>query len=549
MDKPMQTHAVSLAKGAAVLGIAALISKMLGVLQKIPLQNIGGDEAFGIYSIVFPFYTFILFLSTAGFPVAVSKFVSEAETKGDGVEARLILFVACVILSITGVLCFFILFFGAEEIGRLIGNEHVILSLKSVSLSLLFVPILSALRGYFQGKQNMMPTAVSQVWEQFIRVGVMLALITILEKEGRESAWIAAGATFGSTAGAIAGLTVMYWYWLKERRKQKNLRFSPWKWEGKQRTHAYLYWMRRLTAYALPICLGAVVMPILNIVDTFSIPRILRLQGYSSAMAVQEFGVYARGLPLVQMVSMLFSSMSVALVPSIAESKIRGQDDQLRTRVQTALRMTWLIGLGASAGVASLAVYFNPMFYMNDAGTWTMAILAGSIVFSVINIISASVLQGLDAVKIPAFHLVIAALMKVMGNLILVPLYGITGAAVAAVVSFGVAALLNMLSLKRRGIFRMEWSQEMVKPLGALTAMLVSLWIWNKGLAWGMSQFLSLPIRADATIHALTSVCIGALIYVVILLLVGGIKRQEVMLIPLIGPKLVRTWFREKNNV
>src|SRR5690554_6746846 len=103
----------TLVNGAAILGIAAMISKLLGTLQKIPMQNIGGDEAFGIYTAVFPFYTLILFLATAGFPIAVSKFVSEHVAQDDMAEARRVLYVSSIILTVTGFLFFILLFFGA----------------------------------------------------------------------------------------------------------------------------------------------------------------------------------------------------------------------------------------------------------------------------------------------------------------------------------------------------------------------------------------------------------------------------------------------------
>src|SRR5690554_5803924 len=133
----------TLVNGAAILGIAAMISKLLGTLQKIPMQNIGGDEAFGIYNAVFPFYTLILFLATAGFPIAVSKFVSEYTAQGNTFEARRVLRVSSVILSITGVIFFGILFFGSGLIAQLIDNSKTELAIQSVSLALLFVPVMA----------------------------------------------------------------------------------------------------------------------------------------------------------------------------------------------------------------------------------------------------------------------------------------------------------------------------------------------------------------------------------------------------------------------
>ena len=167
-------------KGAAWLGAAAVISKLLGTLQKIPLQNVAGDEAYGIYTAVYPFYILILFLATAGFPIAVSSFVTEARVRGNAAAASQVLKVAIILLMISGVAGFALLFFGAHVIAGWIGNKETVPAIQSVSFALLFVPVMAALRGYFQGNQDMIPTAVSQVVEQFIRVGTMIFVLILL---------------------------------------------------------------------------------------------------------------------------------------------------------------------------------------------------------------------------------------------------------------------------------------------------------------------------------------------------------------------------------
>src|SRR5690554_3132799 len=131
------------AKGAALLGAAAVISKLLGTLQKIPLQNIAGDEAYGIYTTVYPFYILILFLATAGFPIAVSTFVAERLAKGNMNAARQVLRVASILLTISGAMGFLFLFFGAHMIAGWIGNEETAPAIQSVSFALLFVPVMA----------------------------------------------------------------------------------------------------------------------------------------------------------------------------------------------------------------------------------------------------------------------------------------------------------------------------------------------------------------------------------------------------------------------
>jgi O-antigen/teichoic acid export membrane protein len=207
-----------LLKGAALLGGAAVLSKLLGTLQKIPLQNVAGDVAFGIYNAVYPLYILILFAATAGFPVAVSKFVAERVMEGDHPGAKRIVVVSSALLMSAGLLLFLLLYFGAETIAGWIGITQTATAIRSVSFALLLSPVLAVLRGYFQGYQNMVPTAVSQVIEQLIRVITMVALLLYLVALAYDEAWIAAGATFGSVTGAGAGLVVMAVFWRRERR-------------------------------------------------------------------------------------------------------------------------------------------------------------------------------------------------------------------------------------------------------------------------------------------------------------------------------------------
>lgn len=217
MEKEASTSS-TLLKGAAVLGAAALISKVLGSIYKIPFQNIAGDEAYGIYNMVYPVYILILFASTAGLPITVSKLVSECVIHKDYDGAKRVFRVAAWIMSFTGFILFLILFFGADYIAYMIGEKGTALAIRSVSFALLIVPFMAAVRGYFQGLQDMVPTGVSQVYEQLVRVATMLMLtywfvqLDWSQTSWTKDDWTAAGATFGAVTGSIAGLLVMLYY-------------------------------------------------------------------------------------------------------------------------------------------------------------------------------------------------------------------------------------------------------------------------------------------------------------------------------------------------
>ncbi|NDI37062.1 putative polysaccharide biosynthesis protein [Chengkuizengella sediminis] len=528
----------TLLRGVTILGAAAIISKLLGTLQKIPMQNIGGDEAFGIYSAVFPIYTLIIFLATAGFPVAISKFVSESLERKDEVEAVQILKVSSIILFLSGLLFFSLLFFGAPVIAKAIDNMHTVKAIQSISIALLFVPVMSAIRGYFQGKQNMLPTAISLITEQTIRVVTMIVLLFFFTSRGYTNDWIAAGATFGSAVGALAGLMVMIVIWTIEK---NNLQISSAKF--KSNSNSILNISKKLIGYAIPVCLGAIVVPILGIVDSFTLPRLIRVfHGLDESRAIEQFGIYARGLTLIQLVSMIFSSISVALVPLMAQFKLKGQLDTIKIYTELSIRFTWLIGIAASFGLFFCIKPISTMLFENELGTLSASILSFTIVFSVLNIISTSILQGLGSPVIPAINLLIAAVVKVLLNVLFVSVWGIEGAALSTVLAFLVASILNLITLRRKTEFSLKCSNYLMKPALSIVLMGASIYLINYGFQFVFSHVIDeLGHRLNATVISLVSVSIGALIYIISLFITLTISEDDLNHMPSLGNK-IRPW-------
>ncbi|NOU63752.1 oligosaccharide flippase family protein [Paenibacillus sp. LMG 31461] len=524
-----------LLKGAALLGGAAVLSKLLGTLQKIPLQNVAGDVAFGIYNAVYPLYILILFAATAGFPVAVSKFVAERVMEGDHSGAKRIVVVSSALLMSAGLLLFLLLYFGAETIAGWIGITQTATAIRSVSFALLLSPVLAVLRGYFQGYQNMVPTAVSQVIEQLIRVITMVALLLYLVALAYDEAWIAAGATFGSVTGAGAGLVVMAVFWRRKRRRDARKATAAGS-ETEQVISSW-QWAKRITIYAIPVCLGAIVVPLLTLVDTFTMPRLLEASFGSELEAMRQFGLYNRGLPLVQLVVMVASSMSAVLVPAIAEAKLSGRVDLIRFRAEMSVRLAWVIGLGASFGLAFLAVPINLMLYTSTEASWTMAVLAFTALFSTLNAVSASVLQGAGAIRTPANALLVAIVLKALGNIVLVPRWGIDGAALSAVIAYAAAAGLNLVQLRRSTGVRFALRPYAVSPtlaVGLMGGGLAAL----QGLAMLATAAWHVPERWGASAIALIGVAGGAAVYALALLRSGSISREELRLMPELERKL-----------
>lgn len=523
-------------EGALVLGLAAMVSKLIGTLQKIPLQNIAGDGVFGIYNAVYPFYILLVFLATAGFPVAISKFVAERMAVNDEAGARRILRLSVVLLAFAGLGGFLLLYGGAERVAGWMGNMHTVEAIRSCSYALLVVPVMSAVRGYFQGKANMVPTAVSQVAEQFVRVAAMLVLLWLLTSQGASEGTVAAGATFGSAAGGIAGLLVMLFYYRKERREApvngltvQDAAVLARPAETPQST-AQVAW--RLVRYAVLVCLGAIAVPMLSIVDTFTVPRLLTSMSQTELEAMAEFGIYNRGLPLVQLVGMIVSSISVTIIPAITQANQTGTFVQAREQIVVMLRWFWLIGWASTIGLVLLAEPINIALYQDATGTATMVWVSCMTIGSTMNIVTGAMLQGLGRVNAPAYHLFAAIIVKIALNLWLVPLLGINGAAIAGVAAYSCAAMLNMVVLYRTLQLRLSWKEFVIYPGLLMAVMAAAVGVILIGLPWLLNSFGVPSGRMSALLVTLVGVVIGAAVFVFSAMKFGVIRAEELQRIP-----------------
>lgn len=517
----MKKH--SFLHGITFLGLAAVISKLLGTFQKIPMQNIAGDSTFGIYSVVYPFYTLLLFVATAGIPIAVSKFVAERHAEGDVEGNHNILKASLTIVGGLSVVGFFVGFFGAPTIAEWIGNSQTTASIRSVSFALLIVPGLSILRGYFQGKQNMLPSAKSSIIEQFVRVAVIIIVLAVMTKTNFFPSEVAAGAMYGSVAGGIVALAYLVWEWFREHRD------VPLDLSSHGSAYTYKVALKQIVVFALPICLGAIVTPMLNIVDTFTLPHIFKSYGEWGAMVI--YGQYSRGLVLTQFVALLFSSISVAIVPAIVRARANNDQVEIQKQMVAFVRFTWFFGAAASIGLVALARPINIMLFKNDIESTAMAILGVSVLFTVMNIITASFLQGLGKEMVPAYHLLAAVVVKIGANLLLVPHFGVNGAAVSMLLAFAVAAGLNAISL--RGVFpkiHLGNGMWLVKTVGALVIMWFVVWLTVNSIEAIAPDTAS--SRTIATVSALLAIVTGAVAYILTLLKLRVITPADFAVIP-----------------
>ena len=515
----------SFLKGAAILAVAGIAVRLIGALYRIPLQHIVGLEGIALYQMAYPVYSLLLTLSTAGIPGAISKLVSERAVYGDWSGARRVFSISLGLLFTVGLVSAAAMAMGSGAVARFVAGNKIGPRAEPVMLAaspaLLFVAVITAFRGYFQGLQHMTPTAVSQVLEQIIKIipGFYIAarMCTLGVEYG------AAGAMWGvalSEAVAMAYLAVTYW--VRRRREPPITAKLPMEPPGRVAV--------KLTALALPMMAGAVFLPLAGLADAFIVVNRLTALGYGEGAIQSLYGLLSGNVNvLVNVPSVLSLSLSASLIPSVAESCERGDAAGLRRKCNAGLKATLLLALPAAAGMAVLA---KPVLNLLFGGTLTAAELAAGaellasscagIVFLSVVQTTNGLLQGMGRVYVPMVSLAVGAAVKIALNYLLVgmPEINIHGAPLGTVACYLVPAAINCIVLQRAGVLRLKGM--LLRP--ALASALMC------GGAWALNGWLQSFMPAEAACGV--AVAVSVPLYALLSVLTGAIGREELMLLP-----------------
>jgi len=550
--------------GAAILSVAGIIIKIIGAFFRIPLGNLIGDEGMGYYNAVYPVYTLLIVIATTGIPIAVSRLVAERNTEGDSIGANRVFNIAVVLMSVIGVFFFCILFFGAPAItSSLTDLSAAVVAMQAIAPALLFVPIMAAFRGYFQGLQNMKPTALSQLTEQAFRVVIGLALAFALIGFGKEYA--AAGGTFGATAGAVAGLiTLLVIYsrmrgagtYRERRERAKQAREA----ESREPVGKII---KTIIVIAVPITVGAAVMPIMYNIDMWVVPARLSFAGFDPVEVRSMYGqLTGFAEPLTNLPKVLTTAIAISMVPTIVRAWKEKDKEFLSYNVTLGFRFALIIGLPCTVGLMILAepVMFllYPMQLAGAAGAApALFIFAIGIVFlSSIDALT-SALQGVGKQMIPFINIAIGAGCKFVITYALtgIPLLNIKGAAIGTIMAYIIATVLNYRAVKIYTGTRFDPSLTFVRPLvsalvmgGVAAAVYYSIFGAIGRSAGSLAEIASQQLHREITegmfsnaVATIAAILIGIVVYIIMLFVSRAIKPEELRLLPK-GEKLYKLY-------
>lgn len=429
-----------LMSGAMVLAVSSVIAKVLGALYRIPLTNILGAEGMGVYQLVFPIYALFLSLSTSGLPTALSRIVAEKKIKGEETK-RLLIATAIMILIYCTAASFIIVVF-SKYIAAMQGNHDSRFGYFIIAPSIMFVGGIAVLRGWFQGNFNMVPTAVSNIIEQVVKLVAGLSLAVLFLRFGVK--WAVYGTLAGVTLSELVALLyLLINFYAKERGSPKES-LNPKKLDFKM-----------LRKVSLPISLVAIMLPLSQFSDSFLIVNMLKYSGISTSVATAQYGLLSGPVAsLINLPIVVMLSLAIAIVPNIAAERVSHDLHGILRKSSLSIKMTYLIGIPFALFFLVFARPIFSLLYPNISSdeiklsVMMLSISSISIIFLSAMQVYSSLLQALDRTIQPLRNITIAVFLKIVASLFMTRYFGILGSAISNVFMAFVCYLLNTVSFR-----------------------------------------------------------------------------------------------------
>ena len=501
----MSDHTRSVAKSVSVLSIAGILCKLIGVLFSIPLNMISPEVATDFY-IVYPTYTLLLTISSAGLPVAVSRMVAGYLARKDRRNAwntfrcaLLTLFVLGLFFSVMMIICNSLLV-------QMVGVEETSSGYYAIAPCVVIVCVLSAFRGLFQGQQNMVPTAVSQVMEQVGKVALSLPLAALGLK--RSVAAGAAGALLGITLSETITLLYMVIRFYVRKRDFNALPQDP---DSPAAGRKEL--LHRLVLISVPITISACIIPFSQFIDSAMMIKRMVSAGLLQTVAQSYYGLFTSVvIRLINIPTALALAISMSLVPAISACRAREDYGAIRKETDTGMRYAFIIGFPCSVGMSVLAKQIVYFFY-GSVSRFTpenLQLASELLTFSAMTVVlftvvqaTSSILQGLRKQKIPMYTMITGVAVKILLNFVLIGTPGIHihGGPYASIACYGIVMIINTYYVCKYTEMPFNLVDWVLRPGAAAAVMGVTVWLLTRVL----------PLHRAVTI---VEVAVGVAVYI-----------------------------------
>ena len=523
-----------------ILAAAGIVTRIIGMIYRIPVTNIIGDKGNGYYSSAYYIYNIMLLISSYSLPLAISKVVSARLSKNQYKNAAKVFKGGLLFALFTGGIVCTAVFFFADAFAGFLHEPLSAIALRIFAPTLLVVAIMGVFRGYFQGMGTMVPTAVSQIIEQIINAAVSIIAAKSLFDYGKKAAALlrnedlapaygAAGSTLGTSMGAFVALLflVIIFFMVSGRLRRQNME------DGTKYEESYTGVLKIKLLTVFPVILSTAIYNINDILDNYIFNRIKTAKGLGEAKTA-IWGVYTGKAKLLLNVPIALSnSISASAVPAlsacVAADNIRGA----RKRVSAAMRFTMILSIPCAVGLFVLAEPIIALLFHGDPYLAANLLRAGAlmVIFYSVSTLTNGMLQGIGRMRVPVINAVISLILHVV-VLVLLMLrtdLGIYAVIISSIVFSGTMCMLNGLGLKLTMNYRQELYTTFGVPLISSAVMGIVIFIIEKLFLSTIGNLLTVVI----------SIALGFIIYCLLILKLKGVKEAELYDLPM-GAKIVR---------
>lgn len=514
--------------GVLALTLANIFVKAVGLLLKIPLRNILGDGGMVYYNNAYEIYAFLFTVSTVGLPTAVAMLISEDRAKGNLREAKKIFKVATILFVAIGAIGTCIMFFGAplfEEAYKINDSAYTIMA---VAPTLFFICITSAFRGYFQGYQNMVPTAISEVIEAIGKMALGLLFANYAISQGEPVHIVAAYAALGLTVGIAAGMLFLIVRKLLFHPQKYDLEYGS-KVDDTLPVRKSKTLIRALFMIAIPITLSSSVLSLSTLLDGIILSRGLQSISYTENAVKEMIGNFRTCVtPITNLILALVAPITSSIIPLISSTRASGDKKRVKNIFDSTLRVTIIVILPCVFGIAALS---EPIiqFIFGDATSAQRAapllsIMIISVFFMSMISVSAATLQAHKLEKKPIISVAVGSLVKVVLTyaLVMIPALNIKGSPISSIVSCLVISAMNFYFIRKHIGFTPNFPKLIIRPL--ISAFICAL------TALGAYKVLYSCLGLAAAL--LVSVMIAAIGYILAIFLLRAVGRDEIEMLP-----------------
>lgn len=524
---------VSFMKNVLILMCSQLVIKFLGLVYKLVITNMEGfgDTGVGYYSAGYQIYSLLLTLSSIGIPSVISKLVAERLATGDKAGAQRIFRVALRFFSILGLIFSFALYFGADFIATKILNvPDTAYVMRVLAPAIVFVSISAVLRGYFSGQQNMKPTSVSQTLEQFFNC--VLSITFVYACIGKDAYIMAAAGNLSTTMAVILAFMYLINYYRKNKIVPEKAQLSP---ERKKSNKEILITILKIS---IPITLGSIISVISSVIDTATVSNCIQYAYRNAGMtkealeslAMSKTGILSKVDTLTTFPIAINVAFSTALVPTISESIAKKEYKTASNRLSFSIFASILIILPCAMGFTVLANPILKMIYPSASdGAIILQLMSIAMIFIALNHTINGGLYGLNLPRVPVISLLIGIIVKVILNVTLIsnPNINIIGAAIGTIACQIIAFTICFKVVNKKLKLKLSWNKNVLKPL--ITTVIMGIIVY-------LSYKLSSTVFGN-TISTLISIVIGVITYVIAIIGMKLLSKEELMMIPF-GTKL-----------